>query len=133
MQEERKIRIGDMPRPAFSTAAAHRPRGAPPPLQGPLTEMPGSENGGGSGAAGHLDTTALPAKSSLNQSVISDDDPLTAWADPNREPEAAKESIVTSLTRVQGDHDEQRKNELVQKGPAGYRHECRGTTVSCRA
>ena len=64
--------------------------------------------------------TALPAKSSLNQSVISDDDPLTTWADPNREPEAVKEEIVTSLTRVQGDHDEQRKVELVQKSPNGY-------------
>ena len=65
-------------------------------------------------------TASLPAKSSLNQSVISDDDPLTTWADPNREPEAGKEEIVTSLTRIQGDHDEQRKVELVQKSPNGY-------------
>jgi len=63
--------------------------------------------------------TALPVKSSLNQSVVSSEDPLTSWADPNREPEAVKEEIVSALAKVEGDHDEHRKEQIIQKAPPG--------------
>jgi hypothetical protein len=114
VQEERKIRIGDMPRPnrmdaaTGSTVHAHR--------------TDGCEVGGGGGGCGGdtepaLATTAAASK--LNQASVGDDNPLAAWADPKREAEPEPENIVASLAKVHGDHDEQRKAELVQKAPPG--------------
>lgn len=62
--------------------------------------------------------------SMFNRATIGDDNPLSAWADPSREPEMPepqidKQKLVNMLSELRGDHDAIRKEEMINKAPSG--------------